>query len=183
MLIETKRLRLTHFTAEYTLALHGILQDPRIFTYLPESVPDLTEVQSIIKFFIKRDKDNDKGFKGTNLAVILKNTKRIIGWCGIQPFEPMPDKFEIFFGLSPDYWNLGYTTEAAAAVLAYGFNTLGLPEIVAGVKPQNKASIAVLEKIGMIYQQPITQVPKGSDFYLGERLYALTKARYGRNKP
>jgi ribosomal-protein-alanine N-acetyltransferase len=127
----------------------------------------------------KRDKKNAQhGFTGTNLAITITATQKIIGWCGIQPFEPIPDKKEIFFGLSPDDWNKGDMTEAAGEVLRYGFETLNLKEIVAGVKPKNSASIAVLEKIGFVFQDTIKKVHKGSEFYLGERFYSITKDQY-----
>ena len=172
MQILTDRLNLTNFKKEYTEEFTEALKDPRIFEYLPESVPDLDDIKKLIQWFIERDLQNVKnGFIGTNLVISLKETKKIIGWCGLQPFDPMPDKTEIFFGLSPDYWKKGYMTEAARAVLKYGFEELYLEEIVAGVKPGNIASIRVLEKIGLTFQKIITDVPKGSEFYLGERFY------------
>jgi len=183
MLIKTKRLKLTNFQTDYAEEFTKALNDPRIFLYLPESVPDLNDIERLIQWFIERDKKNVKnGFTGTNLAITIKATQKIIGWCGIQPFDPIPDKKEIFFGLSPAYWNKGYMTEAAGAVLRYGFETLNLKEIVAGVKPKNSASIAVLEKIGLVFQDTIKKVPKGSEFYLGELYYSITKDQYLMNK-
>ena len=183
MLIKTKRLKLTNFQTDYAEEFTKALNDPRIFLYLPESVPDLNDIERLIQWFIERDKKNVKnGFTGTNLAITVKATQKIIGWCGIQPFDPIPDKKEIFFGLSPAYWNKGYMTEATGAVLRYGFETLNLKEIVAGVKPKNSASIAVLEKIGLVFQDTIKKVPKGSEFYLGELYYSITKDQYLMNK-
>ena len=183
MLIKTKRLKLINFQTDYVEEFTKALNDPRIFLYLPESVPDLNDIEKLIQWFIERDKKNVKnGFTGTNLAITIKETQKIIGWCGIQPFDPIPDKKEIFFGLSPAYWNKGYMTEAAGAVLRYGFETLNLKEIVAGVKPKNSASIAVLEKIGLGFQNTIKKVPKGSEFYLGELYYSITKDQYLMNK-
>ncbi len=176
MHIYTERLILSNFKQKYAAQFTKALQDPRIFEYLPESVPDLDDINKLINWFIERDlKSIKNGFVGTNLVISLKRSKKIIGWCGLQPFDPLPDKKEIFFGLSPDYWNNGYMTEAASAVLEYGFKELDLEEIVAGVKPDNIASIKVLEKIGLTFQKIITDVPKGSEFYLGERFYIISK--------
>ncbi len=176
MQILTDRLDLTNFKKEYAEEFTKALKDPRIFEYLPESVPDLDDIKKLIKWFIERDFKNIKnGFVGTNLVICLKKPKKIIGWCRLQPFDPLPDKKEIFFGLSPDYWNNGYMTEAASAVLKYGFKELDLEEIVAGVKPDNIASIKVLEKIGLTFRKIITDVSKGSEFYLGMHFYTITK--------
>ena len=166
---------------DYAEEFTEVLSDSRIFKYLPESVPDVNDIKNLIDRFIEREKQNEKkGFTGTNLAVLLKSTDKIMGWCGIQPFEPMPEKKEIFFGLSPLYWNKGYMTEAAGAVVHYGFKKLHVEEIVAGVKPDNIASIKVLEKIGLTYQRIITDVPQGSEFYLGELFYTISKAQMRR---
>ena len=183
MLIKTKRLKLTNFKTDYAEEFTKALNDPRIFLYLPESVPGLNDIEDLIQWFVERDKKNvQNSFTGTNLAIFIKETKEIIGWCGIQPFDPIPDKKEIFFGLSPAHWNKGYMTEAAKAVLRYGFETLNFNELVAGVKPKNVASIAVLEKIGLVFQNIIEKVPKGCEFYLGERYYSITKDQYLINK-
>jgi ribosomal-protein-alanine N-acetyltransferase len=183
MKIFTQRLELTNFKAEYAEEFTKVLSDPKIFIYLPESVPTINDVENLIQWFIERDLKNAKnGFKGTNLAIFHKENKKIIGWCGLQPFEPIPDKKEIFFGLSPSYWNKGYMSEAAEVVLNYGFCTLDLEEIVAGVKPNNIASIAVLEKTGLTYQKILKEVPKGCEFYLGERFYSITKDQYSMKK-
>ncbi len=63
------------------------------------------------------------------------------------PFTPC---VEIMWRLLPQFWGRGYATEAAAAVLATAFETLGLPEVVAFATTGNLPSIRVMEKIGMI---------------------------------
>jgi len=128
---------------------------------------------------MERDKSNaEHGFTGTNLAITFKETGWLMGWCGLQPFEPIPDKKEIFYGLSPAFWNKGHMTEAAEAVLKYGFETLGLPEVVAGVKPENLASTAVLEKIGFSFQHILDEVPEDCEFYQGELFHKITRKQY-----
>lgn len=192
MQIETQRLIVRNFVAADAPALTRTLADPRIFTYLPEEVPSAADVERLIAGFLDRDERNRKlegPFIGTNFALVLKSAQRIIGWCGLQPFEPYPDKIEIFYGLSPVHWNQGYVTEAARAVLGHGFEILGLDQVVAGVKPANTASVRVLEKIGLVRQGSIDQVPQGAEWYLGECYFAIDRARYedlygrGRERP
>jgi RimJ/RimL family protein N-acetyltransferase len=48
-------------------------------------------------------------------------------------------------------WGNGYATEAATAVLDYGFNTISLKRIVGRAHIENAASLSVLHKIGMKY--------------------------------
>jgi RimJ/RimL family protein N-acetyltransferase len=56
---------------------------------------------------------------------------------------------EVGWRLASDYWNRGYATEAARAVLKFGFESAGLSEIVSFTVPANLASRRVMEKIGM----------------------------------
>lgn len=77
---------------------------------------------------------------------------RVIGMTGvwwIPPEMSMPDTAEIGWRFHPDAWGQGYATEAAHAALAYGFETLGLPEIIAFTARTNLASQAVMRRIGM----------------------------------
>lgn len=57
---------------------------------------------------------------------------------------------EIGWRFDPACWGHGYATEAARAALAYGFDTLGLEEIVAITVPANRRSRAVMERLGMV---------------------------------
>lgn len=56
---------------------------------------------------------------------------------------------EIGWRLAHDHWDQGYATEAAVGALNYGFDTLGLDEIVSFTVPGNARSRAVMERIGM----------------------------------
>jgi RimJ/RimL family protein N-acetyltransferase len=58
---------------------------------------------------------------------------------------------EIGWRLAPEHWGLGYATEAARAALGFGFETLGLSEIVAFTVPANQRSRAVMERLGMTH--------------------------------
>lgn len=59
------------------------------------------------------------------------------------------DEALLGFLVKRDYRGRGYATEAARAVVDYGFEQLGLARILAGCDPENEASRRVLEKIGM----------------------------------
>ncbi len=58
---------------------------------------------------------------------------------------------EVLWRLSPAYWGHGYATEAARAALGFGFERLGLPEIVALTVPENVRSRAVMARLGMAH--------------------------------
>lgn len=58
---------------------------------------------------------------------------------------------EIGWRLDPAWWNRGLATEGARAVLRYGFETLGLEEILSFTVPDNLPSRRVMEKLGMTH--------------------------------
>lgn len=77
-----------------------------------------------------------------------------IGICGLLKRDTLDDA-DLGFALLSRFESRGYATEAAAAALAYGFETLGLPRVVAITIPGNRGSIAVLEKIGLRFERLI----------------------------
>ncbi|WP_416520144.1 GNAT family N-acetyltransferase [Streptomyces achromogenes] len=85
-------------------------------------------------------------------AVEVRGTGEFIGFAGLDPVDDgMPfTGVEIGWRLARSAWGQGYATEAARAVLAYGFDTLGLPEILAVTTSTNHRSQAVMRRIGMI---------------------------------
>jgi len=60
---------------------------------------------------------------------------------------------EIGWRLARPWWGQGLATEGARAALAYGFERLGLPEIVSFTVPGNVRSRRVMEKLGFRYSQ------------------------------
>jgi RimJ/RimL family protein N-acetyltransferase len=56
---------------------------------------------------------------------------------------------EVAYMIAREYWGLGLGTEAAAAILQYGFGQLGLSRLICMIDPANRASRRVAEKIGM----------------------------------
>ncbi len=79
---------------------------------------------------------------------VLKQTQRLIGFCGLK-YLPELDAVDVGYRFLPEHWGRGLATEACAASIAYGFETLGLPQIIGLVLPENRGSIRVLEKVGM----------------------------------
>ncbi|MEV6123303.1 GNAT family N-acetyltransferase [Streptomyces sp. NPDC052077] len=84
-------------------------------------------------------------------AVQSRATGEFIGFAGLdQVDDGMPfSGVEIGWRLARSAWGRGYATEAALAGLAFGFETLGLPEILAVTTAANLRSRGVMRRIGM----------------------------------
>ncbi len=92
-----------------------------------------------------------RGFGFT--AVELANTGETIGFAGLNETELEPivpaGTVEIGWRLAPEFWAKGYVTEAGEALLAFGFETLDLDEIVSFAVWNNHRSTAVMKRLGM----------------------------------
>ncbi|MET9590504.1 GNAT family N-acetyltransferase [Streptomyces sp. NPDC006516] len=84
-------------------------------------------------------------------AVEVQATGEFIGFAGLDQVDDyMPfTGVEIGWRLARPAWGQGYATEAALRVLAYGFDALELPEILAVTTASNLRSQAVMRRIGM----------------------------------
>jgi len=95
----------------------------------------------------------------------LRDGGASVGICGLVKREVLQD-VDLGFALLSRYCARGYAAEAAAAVLAFGREQLGLQRIVAITAPDNFASIAVLEKVGLSFERMIKLTPKSPELKL-----------------
>ena len=147
IMIETERLYLRTWQPLDIESYWEINQDPRVIEFLLGSLT----IDEVKQFII--DKNQQQAKRGYTLwATELKATGELIGFIGLNytdwetPFTPA---VEVGWRLGSAYWNHGYATEGAKAALAFGFNTIGLNEIVSFTMPMNFRSVRVMEKIGL----------------------------------
>lgn len=83
------------------------------------------------------------------LALIERESGRFLGRSGLK-YWPQFEETEVGWALRPEARGMGYATEAARAVLRWGFERFDhLTLITAMIQPANTASIAVAERLGM----------------------------------
>ncbi len=81
-------------------------------------------------------------------------TGELVGQVGLQPADVDGEAVvEVGWSIAPERWGEGFATDAAAASLDWGFDRIGLPEIVSFAMVENGASIRVMEKLGMSYER------------------------------
>ncbi len=149
MIIETRRLILRELVlsdAQDMLRLHS---HPQVQQYTGEElITDLEEMRSIISARMEGYKKYGYG----RWATILKEGRHFVGWAGLA-YLPEFDEIDLGYRFLPEYWGQGLATEASRAVLKYGFEQLKLKRIVAIAMKENKASIRVMEKVGMQFEK------------------------------
>ena len=122
--------------------------DPMVREFFPET---LTREQSAASMAHFRAELDARGWGWW--AVEVTATGQFVGMAGLDPVdEGLPfHGLEIGWRLSRTAWGHGYATEAARAVLGYGFETLGLREILAVTAAGNQRSRAVMGRLGMTH--------------------------------
>jgi len=84
-----------------------------------------------------------------HLAVVEQQTDQLIGACSIEIVSQRNQTADLGYCVNKTRWNKGYATECARALVAYGFQQLGLHRIEATCRPANVPSVRVLQKAGM----------------------------------
>jgi [ribosomal protein S5]-alanine N-acetyltransferase len=87
--------------------------------------------------------------KETVFAVTLKADGQLVGVIGLSEIDLEHSQAEMGFWVAVECWGKGYATEASAAAVRFGFETLRLNRIHAYHMVRNPASGRVLKKIGM----------------------------------
>jgi RimJ/RimL family protein N-acetyltransferase len=144
--LRTARLELRRFTTADLGALDAVFGDPEVMRYVGERRAPWSPDE--IRAALTRVDAHWAAHGFGPLAVVVKADGELLGECGLQVLEEGPD-VELAYTLARGAWGRGYATEAAGAVLAWGFGALGLERVVGVTYPENAASQRVLEKVGM----------------------------------
>ena len=147
VIVRTARLRLRPWRDEDKAPFRALNADPRVMAFFP-SILSAAESDALAERCQALIAQHGWGF----WAVECKATQAFIGFVGLHaqpetlPFSPC---VEIGWRLAHEYWGQGYASEAATAALRFGFDSLGLEEIVAFTAVGNLRSRAVMARIGM----------------------------------
>lgn len=107
-------------------------------------------------------------------AVVLRETGEIVGAVGFSIIKRF-DRAEIGYWIGKSYWGRGYCTEAASAVMEFGFLTYNLNRIYATHFLRNPASGRVMQKLGMIREGTLRQHAKRWDRYEDLAVYGILR--------
>jgi len=148
-ILDTARLRLVPWESGNLEPLHQLWIDPGVRRFLwDDRIATLEEARDLIERSLVDCRRTGLG----HWTLRLRNREPIIGFAGLRPTD-VAGEADLVYGLDPAYWRRGLATEAARAVLAYGFERLCLTRIVANTDPPNQASIRVLERLGMRFER------------------------------
>lgn len=150
-ILETERLLLRRLLPGDLDALFVLYSDPEVRRYFPEGTLTYEETKQELEWFLNGHPD----YPELGLwATLHKETGQFIGRCGLLPWtiDQRPE-VEVAYMLAREVWGQGLGTEAAQAILRYGFEKLGLSRLICLIDRENQASINVATKIGMTFEK------------------------------
>ena len=161
--VTTERLLLRQWRTEDRAPFAAMNADARVMEHFPAL---LSREESDARVDSIQRHLEERGF--AQWAVEIPGVTPFAGFIGLSvprfeaAFTPC---VEVGWRLAAEYWGRGYATEGARAALAFGFEELGLEEILSWTVPDNERSRRVMEKIGMThdpqddFEHPL--LPKG----------------------
>jgi RimJ/RimL family protein N-acetyltransferase len=151
MTLETRRLLLSNWEPGDVVAFTPIATDPEVMKYIGTgAIWSAGQIENFVKLQMERS-----ALHGFCLwKLVDKATGKLIGFCGLQHLDEVGE-IEIGWWLAKAFWGKSLATEAAETALRFGFGEIGLPRIVAIAQPANRASLRVVEKLGMRYEKDV----------------------------
>ena len=147
MKLETQRLILRDFVKDDWQAVLAYQSDPLYLRYYEWTDRTPEAVQEFVSWFLDHQIQNPR--IKYQLAAMLKSSNQLIGNCGIRMDDPNALEANIGYELDPKHWNNGYATEAAHAIVDFGFSRFGVHRVWSWCVADNVGSAHVLEKLGM----------------------------------
>jgi [ribosomal protein S5]-alanine N-acetyltransferase len=147
--LQTERLKLRNFALADVPGLVA-LAGARVVAATTLRIPHPYSESDARDFVSSAHEDQARG-TGLQLAIVLHDSDALCGGVGLR-IESEHRRAELGYWIGVPYWGKGYATEAASAMVKYGFETLKLHRIFASYVTHNPASGRILRKIGMRHE-------------------------------
>ena len=143
-MIETERLLLRPLTVNDAVDVFEWVGDPIVNRYMPYILyRDLEQVENWLRTV--NEEDNE-------FALCLKEAKKVIG-SGSIVFDPETNAYRLGYNINRSFWQKGYATEAAKAMIQWAYDNLNARDFTAKHATDNIASGKVLIKCGFVFDR------------------------------
>lgn len=181
MQLTTQRLVLREFMEQDFAAMLAYQSDARYLEYYPWTERRPEDVRRLLQLFLSYQQAQPR--HKFQLAVTLKADQRLIGSCGLRTEAVDARQGDLGYELAPQYWGQGYATEAARAMLEFGFAELKLHRIWSWCIAANLPSARVLERLGMRQEGQLRDKEYFKGRWWDTRLYAILESEWLASEP
>ncbi|WP_017733218.1 GNAT family N-acetyltransferase [Nafulsella turpanensis] len=145
--IGTERLLLSPLQIADSQALLAYRSNPAVGGFLTWKPKNLEEVEEYIRTANSITPNTPETWY--QLGIRLKDSGLLIGDMGVHFFGPQNQQTELGYAIALEHQRKGYASEAIKAVIDFLFGIYRKHRITASADPGNKASIQLLQKLGM----------------------------------
>jgi [ribosomal protein S5]-alanine N-acetyltransferase len=171
--LRTARLLLGSFSPEDATELQR-LAGAREIADTTVSIPHPYDLDHALAWIGQQRREAVRG-RATNFAIRLLADGPLIGSAGLRDIDPEHLQAELGFWIGREWWGQGYAREAAAVVIQFGFDSLGLNRICAHHMARNPAAGQVLKALGMRQEGLLRQRVRKWGVYEDVVLYAIVR--------
>lgn len=148
-ILKTERLILRQMRVSDAGDMYEYSRNPAVSRYLLWSPhPNIAHTRGYLNYLQTQYKAGNH----YDWAIVLRDSGKMIGTCGFAKIDSENNFAELGYVLNPLFWHKGYATEAAEAVIAFGFEQLLLNRIEARYMEENTESRRVMERLGMTFE-------------------------------
>lgn len=174
--LETERLILRNLEPQDFDSVHAYASEPEVVKYMEWGPNTESDTRNFLNESIALNSKNPR--LDYELAMILKEGNILVGGGGIHVSNRENNEGWIGYCYNKNYWGKGFATEAAQALVKFGFEELQLNRIFATTAPGNQGSQNVLKKVGMKHEGCMRQHKLVRGKYRDTELFAVIKTDY-----
>jgi len=179
--LRTDRLTLRDYAEGDFASVHAYGADPEVVRFMNWGPNDETATRDFLARTVATTREEPR--TNWELAMVLSETEELVGGCGLMPRRAAAGEWELGYVLRRDLWGQGLVSEAARAVVEFGFARLDAHRIYARIDPENRGSIRVAERLGMRLEGTFRQDEWIQGEWRDTRVYALLADEWAAARP
>jgi RimJ/RimL family protein N-acetyltransferase len=164
-----KATRLREFRQDDLDDYLAIVGDDRVTTWMSFDSRDREGAQKALTAILERAQQEER--PDYLLAVTRLDDDRLIGFARLGPTGVRAA--HLGYAIAADHWGRGYATDASRTLVRFAFAELDLHRVSAAIGPENLASVAVVERLGFIYEGRIRHHVFTNNAWRDSLLYSL----------
>lgn len=175
--LETERLLLRRVAPTDVNEIIELRGNPETMKFIPRPLVTNTE-EALAHYHLINDKIESN--EGINWAITIKGNPKLIGIMGHYRIQLEHYRSEVGYMILPQFNGQGITAEALKAVLAYGFDDMGLHSVEGVLDAENHGSERVLQKSGFVKEAHFLENECYNGGFRDSLVYSLLKKNFKR---
>jgi len=176
--LKTSRLLIRELTQDDYEGVHAYASDQEVTRFMEWGPNTPAETRAFLARAVEHQSDDPR----LNYTLAVEHPDEgVIGGCGVYVTSLQNKSASIGYSLSRLHWGRGYATEVAGALIAFGFEALGMHRITATCDPRNTASWRVMEHNGMRREGHMREDKLMRGEWRDSLVYGILRGEYMRN--